>query len=464
MLKEKVLDTILQFNMIRSGDKVIVAVSGGPDSMCLLDILLSLRESLNISIFAAHVNHCLRGLEADLDEQYVREYCMKNNIEFFSKSINIEELAKSKGVSCETCGREERYAFFKELLIKLNADKVALAHNANDRAETTLMRIMRGTGVEGLLGIKPIRDCIYIRPIINVYRDEIEAYCLEKNLNPRIDKTNLQAIFTRNKIRLELIPYIKKNFNEDFMEAINRLSENAYEDNSYLEKIVQGKYKTYCDKTKEKVIIYNIAFKEPMAILSRIIRKAIEDLKGDTENIEKVHINNIIKLQQKDTGLSTILPSKINAYNDYGNIVLSLYKEQSIKEGNKEYDLNLGKNYIKDLNLSVCLKLLDSSNNMLFKGNQYTKYFDYNVDSEVKLRFRREGDKFTPFGMKGSKKLKDFFIDLKISREERDKTILITFGDEIAWVFPYRTSEKFRISKESKRVLQITIEREESNE
>lgn len=464
MLKDKVLDTIFQYDMIHSGDRIIVAVSGGPDSMCLLNILLSLRQQLNITIFAAHVNHCLRGLEADLDEQFVREYCLRNNIEFFSKRVEIEELSKSKGISCEACGREERYAFFNELLQKLGANKIALAHNANDRAETILMRIIRGTGLEGLLGIKPVRDYIYIRPIINIYREDIEKYCLDEELNPRIDKTNLQAIFTRNKIRLELIPYISKNFNEDFIEALNRLSDNAYYDNEYMEKIVEEKYKTYCDKSKEKVIIYNIAFKEPMAILSRIIRKAIEELKGDTQNIEKVHIKNIIKLQNSETGGSAILPLKIKAYNDYGNILLSLYKEEPIKI-KEEYALVLGKNYIEDLNLSVYLKLLDINDSSVIKGNHNTKYFDYNVETkDFKLRFRREGDRFTPFGMKGSKKLKDFFMDLKISREERDKTILITFGEEIAWVFPYRTSQKFSVSKESTKILQITIEREENNE
>jgi tRNA(Ile)-lysidine synthase len=233
-LIDAVLKTIKENNMFDKGDRVIVAVSGGPDSITLLHILYKLREELSISIFVAHINHCLRGEESDKDEEYVKKFCENLNIEFSSKRVNIDEIAKVKNISSESAGREARYEFFKELRKKFSAQKVAIAHNANDQAETILMRIMRGTGTEGLIGIKPVRDAVFVRPLINSTRNQIEEYCLKNNLSPRIDKTNLEAIYARNKVRLQLIPYIQHNFNKDIINVLNRLSYTAKVDNEYL--------------------------------------------------------------------------------------------------------------------------------------------------------------------------------------------------------------------------------------
>src|SRR3712207_2162004 len=228
-LIEKVIHTIKQNNMFEVGDKVVVAVSGGPDSICLLHILYKLKEKLDISIVAAHINHCLRGEEADKDEEYVRKFCENLNIQCFIKKEDVHKISKDRGISCEMAGREVRYDFFSEVLNNVGANKIAVAHNANDQAETILMRMLRGTGLEGLIGIRAVRDNIFVRPIIDITRDEIEDYCYVNNLNPRIDKTNLENIYTRNKIRLELIPYIQKNFNSDVIEVLNRFSDRSEE-------------------------------------------------------------------------------------------------------------------------------------------------------------------------------------------------------------------------------------------
>ena len=217
--------------MFSEGDKVIVAVSGGPDSISLLHLLHSVKEELHISLVVAHINHCLRGDESDKDEAYVKEICKELKIQHYVRRADIHSIAEKNCVSCETAGREVRYEFFSELLKELNADKIALAHNANDQAETVLMRIMRGTGMEGLVGIKPIRDKIFIRPLINIKREDIEKYCLENHLEPRLDKSNMENIYNRNKVRLELIPYIQENFNKDIISTINRLSSTINKDN-----------------------------------------------------------------------------------------------------------------------------------------------------------------------------------------------------------------------------------------
>ena len=232
--------------MIEKGDSVLVALSGGPDSVCLLHILYSLSKKMNILLYAAHVNHCLRGEEAIKDEKYAEELCQSLNIPFYCKRVDIKAVSKERGVSTEVAGRDERYKFFNEIKEKLSINKIAIAHNANDQAETLIMRIIRGTGLEGLVGIKPIRDSMYIRPILCLTRKEIEQYCDEQNLKPRIDKTNYEEIYSRNKIRLRAIPFIEENFNKDIVSTLNRLAYMCNMDNEFIESKVDEKYEEFC--------------------------------------------------------------------------------------------------------------------------------------------------------------------------------------------------------------------------
>jgi len=458
--------------MFDKGDKVIVAVSGGPDSISLLYILYSLKEKLNISLAVAHVNHNLRGEESDGDEAYVEEFCNKHGIDYFARQADIHKIEEEKGISCETAGREVRYEFFSELLKEIKADKIALAHNANDQAETVLMRIMRGTGMEGLVGIKPVRDKIYVRPLINVKREEIERYCVENNLKPRIDKSNMEKIYNRNKIRLELIPYIKENFNKDIVSTINRLSSTINKDNEYLEEIANKKFEEFCKKNQHKVIIYEGAFNEPEAIITRIIRIALAKLVGNLYNFEKSHIYDVISIQANSTNKMVTLPNRVIAINNYKDIHLSI-KENFISESpSSEYVIKVNNNIktdeyninmqIKDYNLKIQGKLIKGIENVGFKNKSIVECFDYDkIIEDITIRYRRKGDRFTPLGMKGSKKLKDFFIDLKIPYDKRDNIPLICFGDDIAWVVGYRISEKYRISEQSENILEISVESEE---
>lgn len=461
MLK-KVLDTIGQNNMIEKGDRIIVGVSGGPDSMCLLHILNSISEQYCIEIVAAHINHCLRGEEADRDEEYVREFCNNNNLGFYSIKVDINKLAKEKNLSSETAGREARYSFFEKIMKEINGTKVALAHNANDQCETVLMRIMRGTGIEGLAGIKPVRDNIFIRPLINITRHEIEEYCSLNNLNPRIDKTNLENIYTRNKVRLELIPYIRKNFNEDIINVINRLATNMDMDRDYIESMAEKSFKQYSIINNDRVIISKDAFKEHRSIVTRMIRYGICTIKGNLYNYEKVHIDEIIELQKNKTGKELLLPGNIKIINNYSDIHIFKNLSNNHIEDNNEYILKLGSNYINN-GMIVRLELLSVNDVSELNKNDNIKCFDFDkINGKIMLRYRKDGDRFTPMGMKGSKKLKDFFIDLKIPKEERNKIPLICFNTDIAWVVGYRISENFKVEKTTKNILKINIEREET--
>lgn len=461
---DKVLNTIKENNMFNAGDKVIVAVSGGPDSICLLHLLYALREELAIRLVAAHVNHCLRGEEADRDEAYVREFCKNIGIECYVKREDVNRIAKEHGISSEMAGRQVRYNFFKKVLDNIEGNKIALAHNANDQAETVLMRMLRGTGLEGLTGIKAVRDGIYIRPIINISRREIEVYCEENKLNPRIDKTNLENIYTRNKIRLEMIPYIEKNFNPDIIQALNRLSHTIKNDNDYITQVSLEKFRRYCKKEENKVIINEEIFMEHDALLTRVIRMALKEVSGSLYNFEKDHIYDIINIQRGSTGKIIMLPNGIRVLNNYGNVYLYITEGQKEEKKNEiEHKLMPNsKNKLKDMGLNISLKVINNKDELNLAENKLVKYFDYDkIKGDIKLRYRRNGDKFIPLGMKGSKKLKDLFIDLKIPKDERDNIPLVVFEDEIGWIVGYRISDKFKVEKDSKNILQIKIEREE---
>ncbi|MGE5628202.1 MAG: tRNA lysidine(34) synthetase TilS [Solirubrobacterales bacterium] len=458
----KVIETIESNNMINKGDKVIVGVSGGPDSMCLLHLLMTLKGYYSLEIIASHINHGLRGNESDEDEKYVEKFCLENNIKFTSIKEDVHKISVERNISCESAGRDLRYEFFNKIKVEYKADKIAVAHNLNDQAETVLMRMIRGAALEGLGGIKPVRDKLYIRPLLFCTRNEIEEYCEKNRLNPRIDHTNFQNIYARNKIRLELIPYIENNFNKDIINTLSRLSENLRLDSDYMDHEAEKKYKTYCTNKEDRVIISKEGFLEHEAIVSRVIRKAFLCLLGHLNNFEKKHIYQVIELQKSSTGKSTMLPNQLIAFNNYGSI--NIYPKGNsplVPIQCKEYKLNVGENLINELGIRICIDEMESKQ-ASYENLEDVKYFDMDkVQGDILLRFRKNGDKFSPLGISGHKKLKDVFIDMKVPREERDRIPLICFGDEIAWIVGYKISNKFKIDKSTKRVLRMKLEREE---
>lgn len=468
----------MQHQMLQKGDRIIVAVSGGPDSICLLHLLSSIKDEFALELYAAHVNHCLRGKESEGDEAYVRDFCKSIGIPLYTKKVDINEYAKNKKLSSETAGREVRYLFFSELLEKLKADKIALAHNANDQAETMLMRIMRGTGIEGLLGIKPIREGIYIRPLLFLTRKEIERYCKENQLNPRIDSSNLQNIYNRNKIRLELIPYIQENFNKDIIQSLNRLSMLITADNDFIEQESELRYESYSKRENKKVILVKEAFNEKEAIITRMLRMAIRDIKGDLNNFEAKHIYDVMALQSQGTGKSIMLPGGITADNTYGDI--SLYyrsKEKDLIKAEVFEIIDTNKLEtaeksgtaiqirLKETDYEIKFSFEDKGLGLNLKKDNFVKFFDYEkIKSKIIIRTRKEGDKFTPYGMKGQKKLKDFFMDEKIPKDQRDTIPLLCFDEEIAWVVGYRVSENFKVTKDTNKILKVSFKSSKSNE
>lgn len=311
-MKEKILETIKKYNLIKNGDKIVIGVSGGPDSITLLNVLLEIKQEkiIDFDMVVCHINHMIRK-EAAEDEEYVSNFCKKYNIEFFAKRIEIEKISKEEKIGTEEAGRKARYEFFNEILEKTSSNKIATAHTANDNAETVLMNIIRGSGTGGLKGIEAKRDNL-IRPLIECKREEIEEYCKKNNLNPRIDKTNFENIYTRNKIRNLLIPYIKENFNPNIIETINRLSYLSKAENDYLEKETSKRFKEILIEKKNDEIILDLnKFNlQETVIKSRLVLYTINILFGTRSGIEKKHIEDIIKLCSNNIGNKFLIPNK----------------------------------------------------------------------------------------------------------------------------------------------------------
>lgn len=323
MLKEEVVSTINKYNLIENGDKIVLGVSGGPDSICMLNILNQIREeeTIDFEIVVAHINHGLRE-NAKIDEQYVQDFCKKIGIECFVLHANIKQEAEKQKKGLEETGRIIRYNFFDEVLAKTKSNKIAIAHNSNDNVETIIMNIIRGTGLSGLKGIEP-KSGKYIRPLIESNRQNIEEYCEEKKLMPRHDESNDENIYTRNKIRNIVIPYIKKELNPNIIDTVNRLSDIAKSDINYLDMVTKRAYESICleenfykenvyNNEKEAKIILDLKKfnQEDKAIQKRVILYAINKLFGSTKGIEKIHIEDIIKLCNNNIGNKYLTPNK----------------------------------------------------------------------------------------------------------------------------------------------------------
>lgn len=496
MVVESVVNAIEKYNLIGKDDNVIVGLSGGPDSVCLLHVLYTLRERLGFRLYALHVNHQLRGAEADADEAYVRELCARLGIELHVKSIAISEFAAEKGLSLEEAGREVRYREFEALAKALKDAKIAVAHNKNDQAETVLMRILRGTGIDGLKGMNHKRGSV-IRPLLDTERSEIEQYCSEQGLTPRIDRSNLENIYTRNRIRLELIPYINRLFETDVVESLYRMSSVIKEDCELLEDSVDRALEQCRIEERQAEIVLSTEKLEKMknGMIKRVLRRAVMHVKGDLKGIENHHIERAASLATKGrTGAVVQLPHGLRATRSYG--MLKILKEPE-EVGMRKYEEELkipGNTRVKELNACIDVSVIEEVGDIkkfaFAKTTSLEQFFDYDMLREcenstssslpihhgiheadgkiidevivspapakgIYIRNRREGDSFKPLKSTGTKKLKEYFIDNKIPRDERDKIPLVAKNNEIVWVVGYKISDKFKVTENTKNVVRV---------
>lgn len=451
----KFLKTVEKHRMLEKGEGVVVGVSGGPDSVCLLHLLWRIKDMYDLKLYAVHLNHRFRGEEADADAAYVKEFCDKLDIPSFIFSEDIARYSREKGISFEEAGRERRYQLFYQVMAQQGAGKIAVAQNMDDQAETVLMRFMRGSGLEGLGAISYVRDHTIIRPLLDTSRKEIEDYCEAFQLKPRIDKTNLEAIYTRNRIRLELIPYIEKHFNSKIKETLWRTANLFREDREWIELSVQKNFEEAARKEKDAIRVDCQAIRKMHpAMGKRVLRRALQEVCGGLADTEHVHIAHILELVHKgNVGAKIDLPKGMMAELGYG--VLMIKKRRAIDPVEFIYPLDIGESlYLPELNATVTSKIIPLDQWNPQDKHPYKKYFDLEkIEQGIIIRNRRSGDRFVPYGMQGRKKLKDYFIDEKVPREMRDRIPLVCDGHEIMWVVGYRTSERYKIDPQTQKVL-----------
>lgn len=327
IVEEKFLNTIKKENLIEKGDVIVVGVSGGPDSITLLTCLNKYKSKLGCKIICAHINHLIRE-DSTEDEQFVENVCKKMDIPFYAKRVKVEELAKINKKGTEETGRKVRYDFFDEICKKENANKIAIAHNQNDNAETMILNLVRGCGMQGLEGIQPSEYGKYIRPLIYVSRKEIEQYCEKNQLHPRIDSTNKENIYKRNIIRNIIMPKLRK-LNPNIEESLSRTSILAKQNNEFVEQYAKKQYESIeSKKNSNKVEIDLKKFnQENISIKQIIIRTAIESLTGTTRNISKSYIDNIISMANNNISGKHIEFNKIQVGVTKGKIIFTK-KEQ----------------------------------------------------------------------------------------------------------------------------------------
>jgi len=455
-VKEKVKSTIIEHEMIAKGDKILVALSGGADSVCLTHVLCTLAKEMNFSVSAAHLNHGIRGEEADRDEVFSLEFCKKLGIEFYRKRIKALEIAEREGITVEEAGRKERYAFFDEVCRRDGQRAVATAHNKDDAAETVLMRIIRGTGIDGLSGIKYVREDGIIRPLLKVSREEIEKYCEENSLGFCVDSTNKDNNYTRNKVRNELLPYIKQNFNPNVVESLVNLSDSATADGEFLNSYAKRLFKRLgSPMPNRKPVVLHIESISMVdrAIETRLIMVAVKEAMGEDFSLEKKHINDILSLKNKETGCLLNFPKGLTVKVMYG--WLEFCNENDVEMNNA---LGNERDYITQIEPGNAYKIEGRDGIVFVKRVLLSEYSkkqgDILIDEEkineaVFLRNRRKGDKMVVFSDGRSKKLKSIFIDMKIPRDKRDDIPLICCGDEVLAIVGGRVSEKYKVNKNS---------------
>ncbi len=458
---EKVLADIKDKNLIDKGDTIIVGLSGGPDSVCLLHVLKSIKDIMDIEVVAVHVNHMLRGQDSFEDEEYVKNLCKKLNVKLKTEQIDLKNIAKNKKLSIEEAGREERYRIFEKTAIDFNANKIAVAHNKNDQAETILMNIIRGTGLLGLKGMEFRRGKI-IRPLLGIDRLEIEGYCNKYKLQPRTDKTNLESIYTRNKIRLDLIPYIDEQFNTDIISKLIKMSEIIKNENDFIEYYTEKLYnKVLVNKSDGEIVLNTKVFNNyHKGAKGRILRKAIKEVIGFIRGIESVHIDDIIKLALDGrVGAMIHLPHKIRVEKSYQT--LKVYQFKTFPQVNLyKVKLNIpGDTLIQEEKFVLRANIIDDVNLDQYKKNHKTskvQYFDYHkLLGWIYIRKRESGDLIKPVNSNGTKKLKKYFIDEKIPIDIRDQIPLVAKDKEIVWIIGYVISDKFKVTKSTKKVLKL---------
>ena len=467
-LDQRVLGFIQEHHLVSNGQILLVAVSGGQDSVCLLHVLHQLQSEWGIKLHVVHLDHQLRGKESDGDARYVAGLAKRLGIPATIEKRDVSNYHKEHGISLEEAAREVRYNFLAEVADAIGADRVAVGHTLDDHVETVLLHLIRGTGTRGLRGLRPVtrwraaeREITVVRPLLEVRRDETGAYCSSHHLRPRQDATNLSLVPLRNRVRLELLPLLQ-GYNPQVVEALQRTAHLAGDDIDYLEKEASRLYQRLAVRQGNTIVLdKKVLLSLPAAMQRNLLRLAIENVGGNLKDIEARHIEELIQALSKSAGKQISLPYGLFFTIDYGRYVLG--KDSSslspfpVLDG--EHLIKIpGKTIIPGWSIKASIIKPDE---LIACGNSFIAHFDYDkISDTLVVRSRQRGDRFQPLGMGETKKIGQFMIDARIPRDWRDRIPIVISGVCILWVAGYRIDERVKVTEGSKRILRLEFDRQ----
>lgn len=451
--EQKVIRFITSHSLIKAGEKILVALSGGPDSVFLLHFLKKYQKKLKIELGAFHLNHSLRK-SADREQKFCGELCEKLSIPFYSEKVDVKSFAKKNKISVEEAGRNLRYKFLKKIAQKNKFNLIATAHNADDNAETVLLNLVKGTGIKGIAGIPVKRENI-IRPVLCLRKKEIVNFLKESKIKFVIDESNQSEKFERNFLRLKIIPIIEKKLNPQFVNSVLTTSVNLQNFNKYLEKIIAKLKKKYIEENNNEIRIKNLLFeKEEELIQSEIIRKVLLDkfdFSAELNDVEK-----IFSLKNKQVGKTELFSNKIKAIRERDSVLIFIERNLSekpiqIKVGEEKKIINSNKIFISKVNLDD-VKLTSDKNIEYVNG-------DLTGNSFI-IRKWKDGDKFHPIGMQGTKKVSDYLNDIKVEAKEKRNQYVLLSKNKIVWILGKRLDERFKLKPQTKTIYKLELTNE----
>jgi len=465
--EQRVLHFIQEHHLILSGQPLLVAVSGGPDSVCLLHILVELQNELGVRLHVAHLDHRLRGADSQADARYVSDLALQLGIPATIEQRYVKRYQTQHHISLEEAAREVRYSFLAEVARSIGARQAAVGHTVDDHVETILMHLIRGTGTRGLRGLQPSTEwhstgqsLIIIRPLLKLGRQETADYCDNHNLKPRLDVSNLSLAPLRNRLRHQLLPLLK-SYNPRVAEALLRTAQIAGDDLALLDKESVHIWDKTVQEREDTIIFDKETFLElPLALQRHLLRLAIEKLLGNLKDIETRHIEEITAALTKPAGRRISLPGGLIFAIEYNRYLLgpdaaALSPFTTLEA---EFPLKLpGETSLPGWRIGASII---SREQMMEKNDDFTAYFDLDkTGDKLVVRSRQPGDRFQPLGMSQPKKLNEFMIDAKIPQAWRQRIPIICSPEHILWVVSWRIDDRVKVTDTTQRILCLEFQR-----
>lgn len=462
MLLERVGTYIHKNRLIGEGDTVVIGFSGGPDSLCLAHLLERLAPRHRWRLVLAHFDHQLRGEASRQDAAFCRQWAADHGLEIHVGTADVPREAKLRGESTEQAARRCRYAFFQEVQSAVEGHRIALGHHRDDQAETVLMRLIRGTGTDGLAGMRPLRSDGVIRPLLAESRQAILEYCLNHDLTPCADETNLESLYTRNSLRLEVLPLLAERYNPKVAEALCRAADIAAEDSDCLNQLAEERLKAWAMQTEAGLELpLEQLGKAPAAIARRVIRQGVRRMAGSVRDLEAEHVDQILKLAAQGQTGKRVAFCGVRFTMGYGTLILTRDREEpTTRPLETELPLPLADGTVEAFDGRIVIRLLsrEAWEAQGTPGSDRIVLDAETLKGELRVRRRRIGDRMMPLGMDCLKRLKNIFIDRKVPRNLRDRVPVFCDDEKIIWLAGVQMDERVRVTPASQRLVEISWE------